>query len=187
MKVKDVIASALRLIGRSELIPDLSRPSSSGEGDSNEVIETLLYCFNAVEDELAHKYIPLVTREEMISPDNRYFYTDFNHCPVKIKRVKSIDGEKLNFEIFPLYMAVDAKEVVTEYEYAPKPKKIDDTSDYGDEVGEYLIALGIASEYCVINGEAEMADRWEKKYRTQLDGVQQSLPVCASIPPRRWI
>ena len=187
MKVKDVIASALRLIGRPELIPDLSKPSSSGEDDSNEVIETLLYCFNAVEDELAHKYIPLVTREEIISPDKRYFYTTFQRHPVKIKKVKSLDGDNLKFEVFALYMATEAKEIIVEYEYAPRPKNLDGMSDYDDEVGEYLIALGIASEYCVINGEAERADGWEKKYRARLDGVQSALPVCSSIPPRRWI
>ena len=84
-------------------------------------------------------------------------------------------------------MEVKANKIKAEYEYAPKCKKIFDSSDYGDEVGEYLIALGIASEYSVINGEAEMADRWEQKYRERLDALRRVLPVCANIPPRRWV
>ena len=184
MKVKDVIASALRLIGRVEVISALT--SGSADAGDRELIDTLLYCFNAVEDELARKYIPLVVREQMISPDTRFFYSTFAHNPLKIRRV-TVDGQTLPFEVFAKYMVVNAEEIVTEYEYAPSRKTIDQISDYGDEVGEYLIALGIASEYSIINGEAEMADRWEKKYRAQLDGVQRTLPICASIPPRRWI
>ena len=184
MKVKDVIASALRLIGRAEVVSALT--SSSADAEARELIDTLLYCFNAVEDELARKYIPLVVREEIISPDTRFFYTTFVHNPVKIRRVTA-DGQAIPFEVFAKYMVANAEKIVVEYEYAPVRKTIDQISDYGDEVGEHLIALGIASEYAVINGEAEMADRWEKRYRAQLDGVQRALPVCASIPPRRWI
>ena len=185
MKVKNVIASALRLIGRTEVVSVLSGLNYA-TAEEKELIDTLLYCFNAVEDELARKYIPLIAREEMLSPDTRFFYSTFQHNPVKIRKVTA-DGEIIKFEVFTSYMVANAKRIVTEYEYAPKQKTLDSVSDYGDEVGEYLIALGIASEYSVINGESEMADRWEKKYRTQLDGIQRALPVCASIPPRRWI
>lgn len=184
MKVKDVIASALRLIGRAEVIDDLGGKISDAE--EQELVSTLLYCFNAVEDELARKYIPLVVREEILSPDTRFFYTTFSHNPIKIKRVTA-DGKSLPFEVFTKYMVADAKKITVEYEYAPVRKTIDQLSDFGEEVGEYLIALGIAAEYSVINGEGEMADRWEKKYRDQLDSVQRELPVCASIPPRRWV
>ena len=186
MTVKDVIASALRLIGRSEIISDLSHPTRSSELDGVEVMETLLYCFNAVEDELARKYIPLTTSEKLLSSDNKFYYSDFSEYPIKIKRV-TVDGRKAAYEVLTKYMVVDGKKIEVEYEYAPKRKTYDDESDYGDNVGEYLIALGIASEYSVINGEAEMADKWEKQYRAQLDGVQRSLAVCAGIPPRRWV
>lgn len=186
MKVKDVIASALRLIGRAELTGDIAEPTLSEYEDAAEVIGTLLYCFNAVEDELSRKYIPLVAVEEMLSPDTKFPYSDFGHYPVRIKRV-TVDGRKCDFEIFPKYLEVKAKKILTEYEYVPVRKTIDGDSDYGDDVGEYLIALGMVSEYSVINGEAEMADIWEKKYREQLDRVQRSLRICEHIPPRRWV
>lgn len=158
----------------------------AGAEDGAEVIETLLYCFNAVEDELARKYIPLVTGEELYSSDDKFYYYDFSEYPIKIKSVK-VDGKKVGFEVLTRYMVVKGKKIEVEYEYAPARKGLDDNSDYDENVGEYLIALGMAAEYAVINGEAEMADRWEKQYRAQLDGVQRSLKVCAHIPPRRWV
>ena len=186
MKVIDVITSALRLIGRGELIPYVADPSNAPYEDSDEVIESLLYCFNAVEDELAHKYIPLVACEELTSSNNKFFYSDFANNPIKIKKVTA-GNKAVPFKVIKGYMEVKADKIAVEYEYAPKCKNIAASSDYGDEVGEHLIALGIASEYSVINGEAEMADRWEQKYRERLDALRRVLPVCASIPPRRWI
>lgn len=186
MRVRDIVASALKLIGRAELDHDLLCPSQSTEEDAEEVVDTLMYCFNAVEDELARKYIPLVASEEMSSDNNRFLYSAFKHCPIKIRRV-TVNNKPVTFDMFTKYMSVQAKKIVVEYEYAPKRKTIEDDSEYDDGVGEYLIALGIASEYSIINGEAEMADRWENKYRAQLDKVQRALPVCANIPPRRWV
>ncbi|MDE7439256.1 MAG: hypothetical protein K2N23_01925 [Clostridia bacterium] len=184
MKVKDVIASALNLLGRADLVSALTSGYFDDEG--RELINTLLYCFNAVEDELARKYIPLTAKEEMVSATMRYYYSTFQHIPVKIKKVTA-DGVELKFEIYSLYMLTSAKIIVTEYEYAPTRKKLDGDSDFGDEVGEYLLALGIAAEYSFINGEAEMAAQWEKKYRARLDSIQHALPACEKIPPRRWI
>ena len=186
MEVKDIIASALALIGRKGLIPYITNPSDACDEDADEVIETLLYCFNAVEDELARKYIPLVASEEMTSQNNEFAYSAFKHNPVKIKKVK-VNNQSVSFKVLKGYMEVNAKKITVEYEYAPKRKSINDDSDYGGEVGEYLIALGILSEYSIINGEAEMADIWEQKYRERLDEARRTLPVCASIPPRRWV
>lgn len=185
MKVKDVIVSALKLIGRADLVSALSGLSRADK-EGQEVIDTLVYCFNAVEDELARKYIPLTEKEDMVSSDMRYYYNAFLHSPVRIKRVTA-DGSSVKHEIFARYLSARAKCITVEYEYAPARKELDGESEYGSEVGEYLFALGIAAEYSVINGEADAAAEWEKKYRERLDGVQRVLPACEKIPPRRWI
>ena len=185
MKVKDVIASALNLLGRADLVSALSSVSNADK-EGQERISTLLYCFNAVEDELAHHYVPLTVREEISSDDTRFYYNAFGRNPVKIKRV-TVDGEKAKFEIFATYMTVNAQKITVEYEYAPARKELDGDCDYGDEVGEYLIALGMAAEYCYVNGEAELAAQWENKYRERLDKLQRTLPACEKIPPRRWV
>ena len=185
MKVKDIIASALNLLGRADLVPALTFILKADK-EGQELINTLLYCFNAVEDELARHYIPLTAREEMSSSDTRFYYNTFGHNPVNIRRV-TVDGEKAKFEIFATYMTVNAKKITVEYEYAPTGKVLDDSSDYGADVGEYLFALGIAAEYYFINGEAEFASQCENKYRERLDKLQRTLPACEKIPPRRWV
>lgn len=185
MEVKDIIASALTVLGRAEIISALSDVEGA-DAQEKEIIDTLLYCFNAVEDELARRYIPLVTSEELVSPNTRFYYTSFTHTPSRIRRVTA-GGEDVKYEVFTQYLSVQEKFISVEYEYSPKRKKISEESDYGDDVGAYLIALGIAAEYSYINGEAEAAEQWEKKYRAQLDGIRRALPVCGNIPPRRWV
>lgn len=185
MKVKDILISALEIIGRSELAKSLAGGEELSAGDS-ETVNTLLYCFNATEDELARKYMPLSYKEEITSQNGRFYFAAFVHAPVKLKSVTS-DGESVSYEIFPEYLKADARKITVEYDYSPSKKELGGTSDFGAEAGEHLLALGAAAEYCLINGEAEAAELWEKKYRAAIDGAQSKLPAGFSIPPRRWI
>ena len=185
MKVKEVIISALKILGRTDIAEALSAGGQLSREES-ETVETLLYCFNAVEDEVARKYVPLYFKEELDSPDGEYFYESFMYAPINVSRVL-VDGEEVEFEIFPFYMVTNSKKITVEYRYAPAKKKIEGWSDFGGEVGEYLLAFGTASEYCLINGEVEAAELWEKKYRSEIDLAQKKLHACKNIPPRRWV
>lgn len=184
MKVRDIIASALILLGRAELASALSANNVAEE--ENETVNTLLYCFNAIENELARNYIPLVYRENLYSENNRFFYAGFLKSPVRIKKILC-DGKAVDFKIYPTFVYVCAETIDVEYEYAPRRKKIDDNSDFGDNVGTDIIAAGIAEEYSYINGEAELGDIWKARYRDLIDNIQHTLPECAHIPPRRWV
>ena len=185
MKVKDILISALKILGRADTAETLSTGGKLSEEES-ETVDTLLYCFNATEDELARKYVPLYYKEMISSPDGEFDYELFTYAPIKINKVL-VDGEEIDFEVYPFYMAADAKKITVEYRYAPTKKKLDGWSDFGGEVGEYLLALGAVSEYCLINGEVEAAELWEKQYRREIDSTQRELPSCKSIPPRRWV
>lgn len=185
MKVKDVIISALNILGRSDIAAALKKGETLG-AEAGDTVETLLYCFNATEDELARKYAPLNASEELISPDSKFFFSDFSRPPVRIKRVLA-DGRETECEIYTRYLTAPATKITVEYEYAPLKKNLDGESDFGADTGEYLLALGAASEYCLVNGEIEAAEIWESKYRREIDGAQKRLPSCGRIPPRRWI
>ena len=184
MKVKDVIISALNILGRSELAATLSAGGTL-TAEESETVNTLLYCFNAVEDEVARKYMPLSGRENLTASAGEYYYSTFIHAPVKIKRVFA-DGKAVDFELMPHYMAVNANKITVEYEYAPAKKKLEGSSDFGAEVGEYLLALGAASEYCLINGEIEAAELWENKYRKELGLARRRALIRISEPTRPY-
>lgn len=151
-----------------------------------ETVETVLYCFNAAEDEVARRYMPLTRREEIASPDGRFYFAAFARPPVRINAVKA-GGRSVGYELFTEYLRADSNKISVEYDFAPLRKDIDGASDFGAEVGEYMLAYGAAAEYCLINGEAEAAGLLEGRYRAEIDGAQRRLPSGGRIPPRRWI
>ena len=187
MKVKDIIASALEILGRDSLAQKL-KSGVETTAEESELLNVLLYCFNAVEDEVARCYIPLSARENMTSRNGEYYYLGFIHAPVRIKCVTA-NGKKINYEKFPLYMVADAAEICVEYEYSPRKKTMEGTCEFSDGTGEYLFACGAAAEYCLINGETKAAALWESKYRKCIEDAQKMLmPESAGyIPPRRWV
>lgn len=185
MEVKQAIISALKILNRGDLAESL-RSNTPLDGEGKETVNVLIYCFNAVEDELARKYFPLTAKEQLSSKDGKFYYTAFAHPPVKIKSIKAGDSE-VKYQLEPLYAAVNEKIITVEYEYAPSKKDIGDESELGERVSENLVACGIAAEYSLINGEIEQAELWEKKYRKLIDGAQSALPKGGAIPPRRWV
>lgn len=149
--------------------------------------ETLLYCVNAVEDELARYYFPLKTTETLSSQSGIYYFKSFAKRCIKILSVKA-NGEICGFEVFPEYLRADAKEITVEYEYSPQIKTIDGDSEYdGVKVSENLIAKGAASEFCLIRGVMSLAELWESKYRQEIDLARKNGAAFGTLPPRRWV
>lgn len=186
MKVTDVIIDALRLVGREDLA-ELVGDGGTAEGEGAEVVRTLLYCYNAVEDELARFYFPLVFREEKTAAEGKISYSDLTYRPVRIVGV-TVDGRAEKFRTEAQYIEVNADKAVVEYWYAPEAKELGGDSAYdGSEVGERLVAAGCAAEYCLLNGESVAAELWEGKYREAIDKARKTHRRARAIPPRRWV
>lgn len=186
MKVKDIIVTTLKILGRGLLAEKLA---DYGELDAGErdTVNTLLHCFNAVEDEVARSYIPLCAEQTMKNPDGKFLFSRLEHTPVRITAVLS-GGAAAAYKIFPDHIKTDATDITVEYDYAPPVKDIDGVSEYNCAVGGYLFACGAAAEYCLINGEIEAAEAWESKYRQEIERVQRkSVSSGGYIPPRRWV
>lgn len=197
MKVKDIIAAALRFVGREDISRKLINRTADGEDDSadaeeftaeeREVIDTLLYCFNSVEDELARCYIPLRTEETMSSGNGVYDFADFKLRPVKIIAVKS-GGKSVKYSLDARRLVADSNEITVEYGYAPLKKGLDDDSEFSSLfANERLVAAGTASEFCLIDGEAKLAGTWESVYRGEIENVQRTRLSSLRLPPRRWV
>lgn len=186
MKVKNIISCALRLTGRSDAAETLETEAER-TAEEEEAIKTMLYCFNAVENELARSYFPLINGESIEAVSGKVNFSDFSYSPVKITAVKC-GGKPVQYSLKPQYIATDADSVWVEYWYVPAVKTIDDDSEYdGTEVGELLVAYGAASEYCLINGESSAAELWESKYRDAIDKSRRTHRRKRFIPPRRWV
>lgn len=187
MTVKDVVIRSLRLLGREDIVERLSSGEGITDTEQSAVVATLVYCFNAVEDELARNYFPLVTTQYLAGAAGRFYFKNLSFQPVSVLAV-SENGKKIDFEVEPNYFTADASYVSVEYEYTPSKRDLTGDCAYdGSIVGETLEAVGILSEFCLINGEIEAAKLWESRYRTEVDRARKKLPPSDRIPPRRWV
>lgn len=186
MKVKDIILKALKYAGREDVCAALSEVAAP-EGECAEAVETMLYCFAAVEDELARFYFPLTATEKFSEITRQFRFEKFGHRPIKILKVSS-GGKKINYELFTSYLKAGAVTVEIEYSYSPSKKTIDGDCDFPEEsVSEKMLAAGTAAEYCLICGEMGLAEYFEKAYRREINAVARRTLSNTVFPPRRWI
>lgn len=186
MKLKDIVACALHFVGRKD-VADRLAGEEVAEGECAEAAETMLYCVNAVEDELARCYFPLIYREEKAVSSGKIYFSELSRRPVKITGVRK-NGKPLPYELEPQYIQVNADCAEIEYWYTPEKREAEGESAFnGTEVGERLIAEGAASEYCLLNGESLASQVWERRYRESIDKAQRTHRRKHGIPPRRWI
>ena len=73
MTIKDIAVCAFKLLGRSDIAVALSAGSEL-DNESAEKTEALVYCINAVEDELARYYFPAKWTEELRSADGKFYF-----------------------------------------------------------------------------------------------------------------
>ena len=185
MSIRDILYSALRRIGREDIALDLEG-GGEPEGEAADVVQTLMYCINATEDELARYYFPLKCTETLYSENKTFYFAGFSHTPVRILQVKS-GGRDLPYELQTNCITAGADKIEITYFYAPKKKALDDESQFGETGDGYITALGAAAEYCLICGEASMAEVWETRYREAIDRARKTSNPGAYVPPRRWI
>jgi hypothetical protein len=184
MKVNEVIADALKLVGRQDIAEVVD---ADHDDEAARQISTMLFCFNAVVDELARGYFPIKTQENFTSSNKKYAISGFTYMPIRIVNVYY--GKKaIEWDIYPAYLQCDYNSITIEYEYVPAKSSMGETFTYPDyAVGQYLLTCGMAAEYLLICGELNGSSAWESKYRQEIDRILSCRPINGRVPPRRWL
>lgn len=178
MTVREVLLLAASFLDEKDLAASLAGSSVTGEA------ETLLTCFNVVENEIALDDYPLKKTETFSFEKGILPFSKFSSAPVDICAVKA-GGRKLSFSLTATGVLCDCDTAEITYTYAPKKKGIGDSAELGGRVSARLMALGVASEYCFVKGMNERAKIWGVKYRDALKcaGI---LRHPLSVRSRRW-
>ena len=190
MKVVDIIALAATMVGDDRLalcIKEAVEGGSSLTDEDEAEYKKFLTCYNITVSELSEEHLPLCYEEELYSSDKRFSYCDFTYQPLKIKSVyKSINP--IDFKIYAEYLTADSDKITVNYEYQPLK-----TVEFNDDVcpftntiiGERQIALGVASEYCLIKGMYEAAIMLRDRYAKSLEQTLVKRRV-SRIKQRMW-
>ena len=186
MLVSDVIKAAFEFVGRADVAEAVSDGSYTENDEFSRAAECALHCYNAVEDELARGFFPLVKEEELTAEDGRIYYTSFAGTPVRILAVISDKGQ-IGYRICPKYIEVKDGTYTVRYTCCPAKKQMDSASDYsGYPVGERLMAYGVAAEYCLICGNFEEIECWENRYKDEIERLRPH-ERPRDIRARRWV
>ncbi len=178
MTVREVLTLAATLLDDSGLASALAGDTATGEA------ATLLTCFNVVENEIALDDYPLKKTEKLLFENGRLPFSAFSSPPVDVCAVKSGGiGLKFTLSADAVLCACGSADVT--YTYAPAKKGLGDKSELGGKISARLMALGVASEYCLIKGMTDEAKVWAVKYRDALKcaGI---LRRSLSVRSRRW-
>ena len=185
MKTKEVIVEAARLLG---FVNEVNVYLEENAGSGQKKTEDLLSCYNLVETELALDYFPLLIKETFSVKNKQVYYQQFPLPIARVISVTDVKGTPLSYQLGPteIVLHTDVKEAIVEYAYLPEPKSILDDGDYQSRVSIGLMAYGVASAYCAMQGLYAEAAFWDKKYK---EGIRQAYTIKKGgrMQSRRWV
>ncbi len=184
-QVKELIKEAMRLIGRFDAADNYGTVDETDEHGA--IAKSLLYCFNAVADELTRHYFPVTAVESVSDTDGKLYFSSLNNPLLKVYSLTDSRGYKVKFEQFPDRMEFLGSDLTLKYAALHSPCEENDDCDLDKRMGEKLITYGMVAEYCLIIGECSLAEQWENRYRRELDRSLADLPNGGYLPPRRWV
>ena len=186
MKVIDILKRVGKYLGieETEELPNLN-----DDERAKNICETLLFCLNEVISELSSDYFPQIVEEEYQLNQAKINFDELSKNILKLYSIKNSRNEYLKFTINSQSASVNTgqRKVFIRYSYMP-----DNISSFnadidfkGRGVTERLIALGVATEYCLYKGKLSEANMFEARYR---DAIRSALvPVKSTcIKSRVW-
>lgn len=184
MIVKDIVKNAGELVGISEQVATyLDGDTSVGKKE----VETLLSCYNLVENELALDYYPLVAEEEISTDTGRLDFGLLKKPVVRFLAVQDAYGIHVPYTLYVGYLKTSAGTVKLRYTYTPSLEKgLSDACECALGVSERMMAYGVAAEYCFMNGLYEEGEAWSKKYRDSIMATYRA-QKSKTIAARRWV
>ena len=152
MTLKEVLSVALTYVGMDADILDEENALQ------DEDVKLLIKCTGFAIDEISSEYLPIACFEEVESDGKKLRYSDFSNMPLRVKKVGR-DGKSVPFRARPGYIEVKEDGVFgVEYTCLPAhPSAFTDAIVLAYPVPVKTVALGVASQYCLITGRYEQS------------------------------
>ena len=190
MTVKEVIALAAGCLSRDDLVSALDKEESALSEEEKLELDAFLRAYNFVENEVALDYCPIKKEETIEVSENKIYYSKLSQVPVNIRKVVC-GGYLQRFAAYPAYILMTdgwLGRASVVYDCIPSTKtSFDEETECSDKgVSARLLAYGVASQYCLVNGENGRAALWDKKFRDALR-AKNLLRRTVSVRSRRWV
>ncbi len=187
MKAYEILkrAGVYLSLSETENLPTISESDTRAQTECN----TLLFCLNEVLSELATDYFPQIIEEEYQLVSGKINFDELSKSINKLHAVKNSRNEYLKFTLNNQSAVVETgqRKVIVRYSYLPNTLSsfLDDIDFEALGVTTRLIALGVATEYCLYKGKLNEANMFETRYH---DAIKAGLTPTRSlsIKPRVW-
>ncbi|MGN0797505.1 MAG: hypothetical protein ACI4M5_04785 [Christensenellales bacterium] len=157
MKLKEVIEICLTFLGDED-------PTISSSTKTTAKIKLLVRCANIVIKEIASDYLPLTATKTCNVQDGVVEYSLLDYRVKEVLSVKSNDVET-QWKAMPSKLKVDCDgKVDITYSYLPADVDLDDECDVDVRVSPVCLAMGTCTEYCMIDGNYELAVMMNDKF-----------------------
>lgn len=186
LNVANIIKSASMMLSVEEL---KDFPNVEENEMTNKLQELMLYCVNEVIADLSCNYFPQVIEEEVEMKNNSIYYEDFKKPIVRIYAVKDNEEKTLSFQKFSDHLRVysNLEKVIIRYSIMPK-KIIDLTAEISDvnvEITEQMMALGVATEFCLCRGKLTQATIFDQKFKDAIEFAKMPKKYM-HLKKRKW-
>ena len=163
MTLKSILEKTGKILG---LELDFSSPT--------ETEELLIECGKDVVSVLCGEYVDLKDIREIGVSGNRISYSAFPNLVKKILRVEQ-NGVDVDFEVFTNYIAIPETRGTcrVKYTFIPNITSITQNLELPSKFTEYVMATGVAAEYCLRKGLYTEAEIYAGKYNVSLKNIMQ--------------
>ena len=194
MKVKEIIFLAMEKKKKKQLLEKLKMQETQ-TGEQNEIVlskremeklESLLLCFNLVNQEIASDYLPFLTKENVEVKGDTIAFSDLSKRVINIYEVKDKFGFNLHFRIMSNYIKTNCKAKSVVYSFLPEKMQLEDEIEFFNGLSARIYAYGVASEFLLVSGVSSDAEIWEERFKESLFMLSRKHGEHL-LPKRRWL
>ena len=185
MTVKEIIVKVCKILNEKELEEKLVSNEENVDFSEreNKILNTLVDCFNFVQNEIAENYIPFKFSEE-VDFGKRIDFKNLTKRIFKILEVKDENNLNLKYDIFVTYLIAERVVKFLTYSYLPFDLSLNDEIE--NYITESIYINGIVAEYYLISSMSTEAEIFDERFKDCLLNFSRKNSDI-KLPSRRWI
>jgi hypothetical protein len=185
MTVKEILMLACEFVGEGEIAQKVKNGETLNESEQKKY-ESLLSCFNLVNQEIASDYLPNLTKESVTVFDGKIFFSTLSKNATHIYEVGNRFGMSLPFKNFSNYVEVGGQPKYVVYSFLPDELGEDEVFEFYGGLSARILAYGIASEFLLVSGLGDEAEVWEERFKESLFVLSRKRGEHR-LPKRSWL
>ncbi len=186
MLIKEILYLVGKYLGDSELCYETQDGYASSDGV--EVMMPYIKLINLVQKRLATECFVLKTKETIsVTKAGEFPFSSLSKPFFKLIKIMQ-NNKPVRFELVNSGVVLPIGDFEIWYQYTPEQITFASSKvcDFNGKISERIYALGVASEYCLLNGMYDTANFFEEKFLNAINLIKMGTNLKL-MPKRRWL